>query len=162
MTVSLIERYLYFFTGLCSLPECFYFGKLSHFVDFLNTVGSWFITFLFNTWRTGIVWTLFLKVDLLMISAGIETGNVELPLYKVLLTSSFTWWGGIFGSLISTMLQTSFSLYLHNQWTVFYKLSWSGKLQMRAICIYMEYTKVTTNNQDIRLSVTVKSLFANI
>ena len=68
----------------------------------------------------------------------------------------------ISGSLISTMLQTSFSLYLYNQWTVFYKLSWSGKLQMRAICIYMEYTKVTTNNQDIRLSVTVKSLFANI
>ena len=33
---------------------------------------------------------------------------------------------------------------------------------MRAICTYAECTKVTTNNQDIRLSVTVKALFANI
>jgi len=33
---------------------------------------------------------------------------------------------------------------------------------MRAICIYMEYTKVTTNNQDIRTSVAVKALSANI
>ena len=33
---------------------------------------------------------------------------------------------------------------------------------MRAICIYVEYTKATTNNWDIRSSVTVKSLFANI
>jgi len=33
---------------------------------------------------------------------------------------------------------------------------------MRAICIYVGYTKATTNNQDIRSSVTVKSLFANI
>ena len=34
--------------------------------------------------------------------------------------------------------------------------------QMKNICIYIGYTKVTTNNQDIRSSVTVKSLFANI
>jgi len=33
---------------------------------------------------------------------------------------------------------------------------------MRAIYTYMRCTKVTTNNWDIRLSVTVKSLFANI
>ena len=33
---------------------------------------------------------------------------------------------------------------------------------MRAICIYMGCTKVTTNNQDIRSSVTVKSSLANI
>jgi len=33
---------------------------------------------------------------------------------------------------------------------------------MRAICTYMKYTKVTTNNQDIRSLVTVKTLFANI
>jgi len=33
---------------------------------------------------------------------------------------------------------------------------------MRAICIYVECTKVTTNNWDIRSSVTVKSLFTNI
>ena len=33
---------------------------------------------------------------------------------------------------------------------------------MRAICTYVGYTKVTTNNWDIRSSVTVKSLFANI
>ena len=32
---------------------------------------------------------------------------------------------------------------------------------MRAICIYMEYTKVITNDWDIRLLVTVKALFAN-
>jgi len=58
--------------------------------------------------------------------------------------------------------QTSFSLYLHNQWTDFYKLSCAGKPQMRAICTYAGYTKVTTNDWDIRPSVAVKALFANI
>ena len=33
---------------------------------------------------------------------------------------------------------------------------------MRAICTYVECTKVTTKNEDIRPSVTVKALFANI
>ena len=33
---------------------------------------------------------------------------------------------------------------------------------MKAIYTYVRYIKVTTNNWDIRLSVTVKSLFANI
>jgi len=33
---------------------------------------------------------------------------------------------------------------------------------MRAICTYVGCTKVTINNQDIRLLVTIKSLFANI
>jgi len=33
---------------------------------------------------------------------------------------------------------------------------------MRAICIYVEGPKATTNNWDIRLSVTVKAFFANI
>ena len=36
------------------------------------------------------------------------------------------------------------------------------KAQIRAICTYVGCTKVTTNNWDIRSSVTVKSLFANI
>ena len=60
-----------------------------------------------------------------------------------------------------SLSQTSFSLYLHNQWTDVYKLSCTVKPQMRAICIYVGYTKATTNNWDIRSSVTVKSLFAN-
>ena len=33
---------------------------------------------------------------------------------------------------------------------------------MRAICIYAEYTKSTINNWDIKLSVTIKVLLANI
>ena len=33
---------------------------------------------------------------------------------------------------------------------------------MKAICIYAECTKVTTKNQNIRSSITEKSLFANI
>ncbi len=33
---------------------------------------------------------------------------------------------------------------------------------MRAICTYVGYTKATTNDWDIRLSVAVKALFANI
>ena len=33
---------------------------------------------------------------------------------------------------------------------------------MRAICTYAGCTKVTTNNQDIRLSVTIKAFLANI
>jgi len=33
---------------------------------------------------------------------------------------------------------------------------------MRAICTYAGCTKATTNNQDIRPSVTIKALFANI
>ena len=58
--------------------------------------------------------------------------------------------------------QTSFSLYLHNQWTNFHKLSCFVKPQIRDICTYVGYTKVTTNNRDIRPSATVKALFANI
>jgi len=65
------------------------------------------------------------------------------------------WW------LIS-LSQTSFSLYPHNQQTNFYKLSCAGKPQIRAICTYIGCTKVTTNNWDIRSSVTIKALFANI
>jgi len=60
------------------------------------------------------------------------------------------------------MSQTSFSLYLHNQWTNFHKLSCTGKPQMRAIRICAGYTKATTNDWDIRPSVTVKASSANI
>ena len=60
------------------------------------------------------------------------------------------------------MNQTSFSLYLHNNLTDFHKLSYTEKLQMRAIYTYVGYTKVTTNNWDIKPSVTVKVLSANI
>ena len=42
--------------------------------------------------------------------------------------------------------QTLFSLYLYNQWTNFHKLSCAGKPQMRAICVYVECTKATTND----------------
>jgi len=42
--------------------------------------------------------------------------------------------------------QTSFNLYLHNQWTDFHKLSYAEKPQMRAICTYMECTKAITND----------------
>ena len=42
---------------------------------------------------------------------------------------------------ILVLSQTSFSLYLHNQWTDFHKLSCSGKPQMRAIRTYMGCTK---------------------
>ena len=42
--------------------------------------------------------------------------------------------------------QTLFSLYLHNKWTNFHKLSCARKPQMRAICIYAGYTKVKTND----------------
>ena len=58
--------------------------------------------------------------------------------------------------------QTSFSLYLHNQWIDFHKLSCTGKLQIRAICTYMGCTKATTNDWDIRPLVAVKALSANI
>ena len=44
------------------------------------------------------------------------------------------------------MSQTSFSLYLYNQWTDFHKLSCAGKPQMRAIRIYAGGTKATTND----------------
>jgi len=60
------------------------------------------------------------------------------------------------------MLQTLFSLYLHNQWTDFHKISCNRKSQIRAIYIYVGCTKVITNNQNIRLSVTIKALLANI
>ena len=60
------------------------------------------------------------------------------------------------------MSQTSFSLYLHNQWTDFHKLNGAGKPQMRAIRTYMGCTKATTNDWDIRPSVAVKALSANI
>ena len=60
------------------------------------------------------------------------------------------------------VLQTSFSLYFHNQWTDFHKLSCAGKPQMRAICTYVGGIKATTNDWDIRLLVAIKALFANI
>ena len=60
------------------------------------------------------------------------------------------------------MSQTSFSLYLHNQWTDFHKTSCARKSQMRAICTYVGGTKATTNDRDIRPSVAVKALSANI
>jgi len=60
------------------------------------------------------------------------------------------------------MSQTSFSLYLHNQWTDFHKLSCFGKPWMRAICTYIGCTKATTNDWDIRPSVAVKASSANI
>ena len=43
------------------------------------------------------------------------------------------------------MSQTSFSLYLYDQWTDFHKLSCVGKPQMRAIRTYAGCTKATTN-----------------
>ena len=65
-------------------------------------------------------------------------------------------------SPLEKLSQTSFSLYLHNQWTDFHKLSCAGKSQIRAIHIYAGCTKVTTNDWDIRTSVAVKALSANI
>ena len=65
-------------------------------------------------------------------------------------------------SVSNIMSQTSFSLYLHNQWTNFHKISHVIKPQTRTICIYMGCIKATTNNWDIRSLVTVKSSFANI
>ena len=64
--------------------------------------------------------------------------------------------------IIKDLSQTSFSLYLHNQWTDFHKLSCAGKPQMRAICICVGCTKATTNDWDIRPSVAVKASSANI
>ena len=63
---------------------------------------------------------------------------------------------------VNTVSQTSFSWYLHNQWTDFHKLSCTGKPWIRAICTYVGCTKATTNNWDIRPSVTVKVLLTNI
>ena len=42
------------------------------------------------------------------------------------------------------------------------KLSCTGKLQMRDICKYMGCTKAITNDWDIRPSIAVKALSANI
>ena len=64
--------------------------------------------------------------------------------------------------MFALMSQTSFSLYLHNQWTDFHKLSCAGKPQMRAIYTYVGDTRATTNDWDIRPSVAVKALSANI
>ena len=55
---------------------------------------------------------------------------------------------------------TNFILY--NQQINSYKLSYTGKPQMRAIYIYVGCTKATTNDSDIRPSVAVKALSANI
>jgi len=60
------------------------------------------------------------------------------------------------------MSQTSFSLYLHNQWTDFHKLSCAGKPQIGAICTYVGDTKAPENDWDIRPSVALKTSSANI
>ena len=44
----------------------------------------------------------------------------------------------------------------------FSQISCTKKPQMRAICTYIGYTKATTNDWDIRISVAVKALSANI
>jgi len=49
-------------------------------------------------------------------------------------------------SSIVKLSQTLFSLYFHNQWTNFHKISCSGKFQMRAIHTYVGCTKATTND----------------
>ena len=46
VTVLLIVKYLYFFTGLCSFLKHSYFGKSSYFVDFLNIDSDWLVTFI--------------------------------------------------------------------------------------------------------------------
>jgi len=61
-----------------------------------------------------------------------------------------------------SLSQTSFSLYLHNQWTDSHKPRCTGKPQIRAICTYVGSTKVTANDWDIRPSVAIKALSANI
>jgi len=53
-------------------------------------------------------------------------------------------------------------LYLYNQWTVFHKLSYAGKPQIRVIYTYVGCTKVTINDWDIRPLVAVKALSAGI
>ena len=63
---------------------------------------------------------------------------------------------------IDRVSQTSFSLYLHNKWTNFHKLSCTGKPQMKVICTYVGGIKATTNDWDIRPSVAIKALSANI
>ena len=45
---------------------------------------------------------------------------------------------------------------------IFHKLNCAGKPQMRAIHTYVGCTKATTNDWDIRPSVAVKALSANI
>jgi len=60
------------------------------------------------------------------------------------------------------VLQTSFNLYLHSQWTDFHKPSCARKPQIRAIYTYTECTKAITNDWDIRPLVAVKALSANI
>ena len=62
----------------------------------------------------------------------------------------------------NTLLQISFSLYLYNQWTDFHKLSCAEKPQMRAIYTYVGGIKVTISDWDIKPSVAVKALPANI
>ena len=46
VTVLLIVKYPYFFIGLYSLTEYFYFGKSFHFVDFLSVDSDWLVTFI--------------------------------------------------------------------------------------------------------------------
>ena len=47
---------------------------------------------------------------------------------------------------IQGLSQTSFSLYLHNQWTNFHKQSCARKSQMRAIYTYVGGTRATIND----------------
>ena len=63
---------------------------------------------------------------------------------------------------MNTYCYEIYHISLETVWWVCHKLSCTGKPQMRAIHIYVEYTKATTNNWDIRLSVAVKALSANI
>ena len=81
-----------------------------------------------------------------------KPSDIETSIYKAFSLST----------VLSILSQTSFSLYLHNQWTDFHKLSCTGRPQMRAICTYMGCTKVTTSDWDIRPSVAVKASSANI
>ena len=117
------------------LVVCDRLSKMTHFVVTTEEMSAEGLARLF--WDN--VWKLHSLPESVVSDGG--------PQFIAKLTKELNKMLGIETKLSAVFLsQTSFSLYLHNQWTDFHKLSYSGKLQMRAICTYAGCTKAITND----------------
>ena len=87
-----------------------------------------------------------ITVILAHLKGGVAGIYVQRKLDKLDKETRIQDWKEFVQEIKTTLSQTSFSLYLHNQWTDFHKLSCAGKPQTRAIHTYVGCIKATTND----------------
>ena len=136
LTVDFITKLLVVAGKDTILVVCDRLSKMTHFVATMEGTSVEGLARLFrdNVW----------KLHGLLESVVSDRG----PQFAAELTKELNQMLGIKTKLSTAfhLSQISFSLYLHNQWTDFHKLSCAGKPQMRAIRTYAGCTKATTND----------------